>query len=364
MIRPASVLALALLATNVFATPTVDELAEIVAAQQDQIDQLRDHKNRSATHIGGYGELHYNMVEDGDDQIDFHRFVLFFGHDFNTRLRFRSEFELEHALTAGGDAPGEVELEQAYLEYDLAPGQFLRGGVMLVPVGILNETHEPPSFYGVERNRIENRIIPATWWEAGLGLGGRFQDSSLSYELMLHSGLEVNIESGNPIRGGRQKVAEAIANDWALTGRVRYQGISGLDLAATAQYQSDVSQDGQDGVDDALLFSAHAIYTRGLFGVRALYARWTINGERPKALNKDKISGWYLEPNLRLCEQLGLFARYSAHELVQGREETNSNLGINYWPHPQVVIKADYEQRDNANNSERNSLNLGLGYQF
>jgi len=116
------------------------------------------------TTIGGYGELQYNNLEaNGTDQkqIDFHRFVLEFGHDFNDHIRFFSEVELEHALVETG-APGAVELEQAYIQIDLDDTSSLTTGVFLLPIGIINETHEPTTYYGVERNPVEHDIIPAT----------------------------------------------------------------------------------------------------------------------------------------------------------------------------------------------------------
>lgn len=346
------------------ASPTLEELSAIVSAQQDQIDALqREASGPSRTHIGGYGELHANLVSGGADEIDFHRFVLFFGHDFNDRLRFRSEFELEHAL-AGDDKPGEVELEQAYIEYDVAPGSTARGGVLLVPVGILNETHEPPTFYGVERNRVENRIIPATWWEAGAAYSKSFADSGLSYDVMLHSGLMVDITKGSPIRSGRQKVAEATANDWAATGRVRYNGIAGLQLAASLQYQNDITQDDTDNVDAATLFTTHAILNRGIFGARALFAQWDIDGDGAKTEGKDRLRGWYVEPSIRPNQHWGAFVRYSSVELVRDSEETNWVAGVNFWPHENVVLKADYSRRENPDDSTGRAVNLGIGYQF
>ncbi len=344
------------------ATPTVEELAEIVAAQQEQIDALQRNPSASRTHIGGYGELHVNFVKDADNAVDFHRFVLFFGHDFNSSLRFRSEFELEHSL-AGDGAPGEVELEQAYIEYDLAPGRVVRGGLMLVPVGILNETHEPPTFYGVERNRVEARILPATWWEAGMAYAGTLAEAGLSYDLMVHSGLAVDPDSIS-IRSGRQKVAEATANDWAGTARIRYHGVPGLQLAASLQYQLDLSQAADDGVDDALLFTTHAIYNRGIFGVRALFAQWDINGDKAAETQRDRIGGWYIEPSVRPDPRWGLFVRYEALEQKRDAEETNTVAGVNFWLHEHVVIKADYTVRENPDDPEVKSVNLGLGYQF
>ena len=133
--------------------------------------------------LGGYGEVHYNNLsaDDSDrdlEEVDIHRFVLFIGKEFNDDLRFVSEFEIEHGGVESDGDPlgGEVEIEQAYVEYDVNDNAQVRGGVFLVPTGILNETHEPPTFYGVERNDVENVIIPSTWWEAGIGTTFRTQN--------------------------------------------------------------------------------------------------------------------------------------------------------------------------------------------
>ena len=123
------------------------------------------------TTIGGYGELHLNLNDDADNEIDFHRWVLFINHRFSDRITLNGEFELEHSL-AGDGKPGEVELEQAYIDIALDGGNHFKAGLFLLPVGTLNETHEPDTFYGVERNPIEKNIIPTTWWEAGLALNG------------------------------------------------------------------------------------------------------------------------------------------------------------------------------------------------
>ena len=231
------------------------------------------------TSMGGYGELHYNNLSAEDSsndtkQIDFHRFVLFFGHEFTDRLRFFSEVELEHSL-AGDDKPGEVELEQAFVEYDFDQRNTARAGVFLLPIGILNETHEPPTFYGVERNTVENVIVPTTWWAGGIGYTHR-TDNGFTIDLALHEGLKVSPDSAR-IRSGRQKTAEADADDLAVTGRLKYTGIPGLELAASLQYQSDITQEGSDTTDGAILYETHIVYSRGPFGLRALYAGWDID---------------------------------------------------------------------------------------
>ena len=128
----------------------------------------------SPTSIGGYGELAYANVkgDNAPDQADLRRFVLFVGHRFNDQLTFQSELEVEHAIASSVDA-GEIEVEQAWINYRFDDALNLKAGLMLIPLGFLNENHEPPTFYGVFRNNVETRIIPTTWREGGVGVHGR-----------------------------------------------------------------------------------------------------------------------------------------------------------------------------------------------
>lgn len=347
------------------AAPSNAELYEIIQAQQTQLEELNGSKSSIADklHIGGYGEVHYNNIKDDDDQIDVHRFVLFFGYDFNDNIRFRSEFELEHAL-AGDGKPGEVELEQAYIEIDTGENGVTKTGVFLVPVGFLNETHEPPTFYGVERNNVEKNIIPSTWWEAGVMYSARANEN-VSYDVAVHSGL--SLDTDYKIRGGRQKVAEATANDMAATARIKYTGIQGVELGATLQHQADARQGADADTVDATMIETHAAVNKGAFGARVLYATWDLGGAGAKAAGRDEQSGYYLEGSYKTSETVGLFTRYSAWDNNAGNsadtETKQIDLGVNYWPHPQVVFKADLFQADTAGN-ETEGFNLGVGYQF
>ncbi len=324
------------------------------------------------TSIGAYGELHYNNIsaDSGDtEEIDFHRFVLFFGHEFNDRIRFFSEFELEHSL-AGDGAPGEVELEQAYVEFALRDDLYARTGLFLVPVGIINETHEPPTFYGVERNDVESIIIPATWWEAGAGIRGNLA-GGLSWDASLHSGLAMPTTGGSAfrVRSGRQKVAEALASDPAATFRLKYTGLPGLELAASYQYQSDPSQVAGDGLDSGQLITTHAIYQRDRFALRALYAAWNFDGTAVEAADADKQSGWYIEPSFRVSDKWGVYARYEDLDAARQQDQfTQSEVGFNYWPHENVVLKMDLRRREFTlpalSASDFDAVDLGFGYQF
>ncbi|MBB1319514.1 porin [Shewanella sp. SR43-4] len=379
-----------LLASNqVMASDETTELRQIIEQQQKVLKDLEKRleqtekrveatadvveasaSSKSATTIGGYGELHYNNISNnqtGEDkkEFDFHRFVLFVGHEFNSSTRFFSELEVEHSI-AGESQNGEVELEQAYIEHDFNEMFTGKAGLFLMPVGIINETHEPTAFYGVERNPVEKDIIPATWWEGGINLNIKAAPG-LAFDTAITSGLYLDQSSGYKIRNGRQKVSEAKGEDLAYTGRVKYTAVPGLELAATVQYQSDLTQ-GTADVDSAAatLLTAHAIYSIEHFTVKALYAQWNIDGKEAEALGRDKQNGFYIEPAYRINEQFGVFARYNEWDNNAGdsadTKKKQTNVGVNYWLHENVVFKADYENIGGAADSD--GFNLGVGYQF
>jgi len=383
--------------------PTLDELWKVIQAQQKQIEQLKakttateekveatgeileqqvaSNSNQgsgfgigSKTKIGGYGELHYNNLKNGDGsktkEIDLHRFVLFFGHNFNDRIRFVSEFEIEHGGVESDGSPldGEVEVEQAYVEFDINDELSAKGGVFLLPVGIMNETHEPPTFYGVERNPVENIIIPATWWTGGASISGNFANG-ISADFAIHSGLKIPTTGGSAfrIRSGRQKISNADANDLAMTGRIKYTGIPGLELSGSVHYQNDISQVSGDGADEATLLEAHAIWNRGPFTAKALYASWDINGNAIAAADGDKQDGYYVEGSYKLRSDFGVFVRYNEVDGVRTSDEFDQiDVGFNWWPHEDVVVKVDYVDRENNTDSDRDldGFNVGIGYQF
>jgi len=352
----------------------IDRLEQQVEALTEVIESgAADGGSKSdRVHIGGYGELHYNNLENdatGDDfeQLDFHRFVLTFGYDYSDDVRFFSEVEIEHALvedTDDGTGPGEVELEQAYVEFDIDDRNRVKGGVFLLPVGILNETHEPPTFYGVERNQVEAEIIPTTWWAAGAMASGNFGESGLSYDFGVHEGLAT---ANADIRSGRQKSAKADASALAYTGRLKYTGIRGLELAGTIQFQDDLSQDTGGPAEDATLFETHAIWNTGPVQVRALYAAWSVDGNGLTNAQEDQDGG-YIEASYEFGNGLGVFARQSTVSSFDGTDELDrdrTSIGLNYYPHEDVVIKFDIQQDDADDDADASDgFNLGIGYQF
>jgi len=345
----------------------IDELKSRLDATSDMVEN-RSEDNGNKTHVGGYGELHYNNLSgeggaSNKKEIDFHRFVLFFAHEFSASARFFSEVELEHAISGDGQS-GEVELEQAYVEFDLNNQLLAKGGLFLIPVGIINETHEPPVFYGVERNPVEKNIIPSTWWEGGAGLAGTF-GNGWHYDASLTSGLDLGTSGTAKVRDSRQKVGKAKADSLMVAGRLKWRGIAGLEIAATVTYQDDYTQ-GAGLKNAATLLETHVVWQTGPFALRALYASWDVEGQTN---GYDKQSGFYLEPSYNFTQKMGVFARYNQYDNQAGDRSQNGekkqvDVGINWWPHPDVVVKADYQRQDNANDQNQNGINLAVGYQF
>lgn len=339
----------------------IDQLGN--SSSTDDRSSFGQHGASSRTSIGGYGELHYSNT-DAKNEIDMHRFILFLGHEFNDKIRFWSELEIEHA-TSDPDG-GEVAIEQAFIEFDLSNDHALRAGILLVPIGLINETHEPPTFYGVERNNIEKDIIPSTWREGGVSLTGRL-GGAFSYDLALHSGLQISAVDNYAVRDGRQAVREAPAQDPAYTARIKWTGVAGLELGAAIQYQRDVTQSTDATAGAATLMETHAVWQSNNMALRALYASWDLDGAGPAASGADEQSGWYIEPSYKLSPKFGVFARQSNWDNQPNSnantETRQTDFGFNYWPHEDVVIKFDYQLRDQAG-TDNDGFNMGVGYQF
>jgi len=381
------------------ATPSAEEMWEIIQQQQEQIstlkEQLSNNDSRlseteiiaeatisaveqislapaasSKTTLGGYGEVHYNNLEKDDgsgdkNEVDFHRFVLFTSHQFTDSIRFFSELEVEHSIAGDGQV-GEVELEQAFIEWDISANQSAKAGLFLMPIGIINETHEPNTFYGTERNNVEKYIIPATWWEAGAALNGELAQG-LSYDIAAHSGLFMDDGEYKP-RDGRQKVGKAKADDMAFTGRLKYTAIPGLELATSVQRQNDVRQGEGEGISGTLI-ETHLAWQKNDFQLRALYAAWdfdtAINDIKQGA---DEQTGFYIEPSYKLTDKIGVFARFSEYDNTAGSSVDSAveqfDIGINYWLHPNVVFKMDYQDQDNNSGTGSDGFNIGVGFSY
>lgn len=352
------------------AAPTLEELQQQIDALAAEVEAQKTASSGTAadtgkTTLGGYGEHHYNNL-DSKNEVDAHRFVLMVGHRFDENIRVFSELEVEHGLvedTADGSGPGEVELEQAFIEVRINDAMHVTAGQFLLPVGWLNETHEPDTFYGVERNPVENAIFPTTWWETGAMVSGTFSDT-LGYDLALHSGL--NNSTGN-VRSGRQKSAKANASEWAATARLKYRPRNNLELAISVQQQADMAQRTAAMAQEATLLNAQFSWQPlAKLNVRGLYGQWEIDHLALADAARAEQTGFYVETSYKVTPKIGVFARYnqwdnSAADSVDS-VIAQTDIGVNWWLHPRVVVKADYQEQ--AKTADNDGFNLGLGWSF
>lgn len=389
---------LAIFAGNA-AAASVEEKIELL---QQEIESLKDQvasakpSNASGgiqglvdnTTIGGYGNLNYGNFSGGataKDQIDLQRFVLFFGHKFNDMVSFKSEFEIEHAVSSADDS-GEAEVEQAYLDFHFTDKVNAKVGLFLIPAGLLNETHEPPTFFGVERNQIESRIIPTTWREAGIALYGEALPA-LKYQVGLTTGFSAR-KFDDPlfgIKSAHQEGQLADAEDLSLHAALNYTGINGL-LVGGSVFTGNTGQN-ESGIGNArlTLWDAHTRYQTGNWDLRALYARGRLNNAADintvtgRADAPSAFYGWFVEAANHVWKSgemdFAPFIRYESYDTQASlpfnsvRVDSSKNkvwtVGANFWPTPQVVLKADfqrYDEKDEDRGDKR--FNLGMGYMF
>jgi hypothetical protein len=347
------------------------------------------------TTIGGYGEVHYTNATGPDTpgEVNVRRFVLYLAHSFSERLAFRSELEVEDTKVEGGEEGGEVALEQLYLDYTLSPAAIIRAGLVLPPIGIINETHEPPTFNGVERPAFDRDVIPSTWRDIGVGLVGALPGSSgVSYRVYFLNGLVASGFSADAgIRGGRQEGKEASFANPSLTGRLEWAR-PGLRLGGSFWYGGSANQDpalGTGTFDNAVaLVSADARYEVGPFMFRGVVANVSIaDADLIDAAYGSgvgsRIAGGYVEGAYNLlgtlapasAQQLNAFVRHERYNTQAGvpsgvtRDDALARrvttFGLSYKPVYNVVFKGDYQLRRNrAGVGEDEQLSLGVGYQF
>lgn len=341
--------------------------------------------------VSGYMDFHVNKPEAADGVLDFHRFVLIFNHSFSSRIRFVAELELEHAFVEGLEESGEVELEQAYVDFLITRGFNVRAGMVLVPIGIINERHEPPVFQGVERPFVDTVIIPTTWFEGGAGIHGELGRGFRyrTYVMAPLNALEFSADEG--IREGRQKGSESNVRSAAFAGRAEFVGIHNLTAGVSAW--SGKSSFLAPRLDTHVrIGEADVRYKPGRLETRAEFAYVSItdterlNGviERLSGISPNVargLRGFYGEAAYRVwangpARDLVTFARYENFDTqfrmpagfvpLKQFDRDAWVVGATYYPDPDVAVKVDYVWQRNQSAVVRaaNSFNVGLGWWF
>lgn len=364
-------------------------------AQDTKQDSLRtinrlNYNNPNKLTIGGYAQIDYNEPDGSTaGNLDVHRLVLLLGYRFTDRLSFLTEIEVEHVK--------EVFVEQAFVNYSFNPRFNIKGGLMLIPMGIINEYHEPPTFYGVERPGVDHDIVPTTWREIGVGVSGNFSEVSLRYQAYIFNGFvsykdgEGTLRGKDGLRGGRQKGAKAVVSSPNLSVKVDYYGILGLKLGLAGYFGNTQTDDGsvEGSTVGVSMIGFDARYVFKSLQLRGVYIYTGISGT--EAYNDltgsdlgSQMNGYYGEvaydfmPLLakRSTKNLVLFTRYEKYNTQskmagsqpanKAYDRSNVTLGLDFKFIPGVAIKVDYQWFNNAepDNILLNQFNAGIGVMF
>jgi hypothetical protein len=350
----------------------------------------------SGLSLGGYGEFFFAAPTGGADaarSADFLRFVTYVGYKFSDLVLMNTEIEWEHATTSANvdGRAGSVSVEFAYLDFLVQEEVNVRAGSLLVPMGLVNEMHEPPFYRGNFRPEVERTILPSTWRELGVGVHGTID--RVSYKVYLVNGLDAKGFDATGVRGGRQS-----------GNRARWEDVAGV-LALRVQVADPVAVGGsvmRGGADQSRAFDGRAIdastaiaeghleVRHGGVSARALLAGSSI--EEAAAISADPEVdavvpetqlGWYLEAAWDLAPALGMppamslepWARWERLELqrtVPGglpKDESRNGdlltLGLEWKPDPSVVVKADWTlQRPDGGGSTEDPFRIGAGFIF
>lgn len=328
----------------------------------------------SQTTISGYGELHYNYEKPENGQsstmLDFHRFVLFLGYNFNDQWSLKSEIELEHNVV--NDDRGDLQLEQAYINYHHSDLIGFQAGVLLVSAGLVNEFHEPQLFFGVERPEYHSLIIPTTWFGNGIGLYGNFH--GFDYRFVLMEGLDADgFSESSALRGGRQKGFKSDASNLLSNLKIDYTGILGLKLGGSFTYNN--------AKGDSFSVPINLIEFHAQYSANNLYAVFEIGNINYDDYSIERSFGYYFDIGYNIASfidwqtQIIPFFRYSdintaAKTMLGGDSEKSNHLtqimfGVSVKPLPNIVFKLDYGQKNlELDNRKTNLFNLGVGYSF
>ena len=337
--------------------------------------------------IGGYGDITYNNLEGKSDpaEIDVQRLVILFAYKFDDRTSFVTEIEYEHVK--------EVYVEQAFINYVLADGVNLRGGLMLVPMGIINEYHEPTTFNGVERPSLDSKIVPTTWREMGIGVSGRINNASIRYQAYVMNGF-LSYGDSHKLRGldglrkGRQQGAESVGSDVNFAGRIEYYGLPNLKFGLsyyTGNTQTTAPEISNTQIGLSMVGLDYR-YINGKLSSRGQFISSSLSDTEAYNLvgNTDvgsAMGGYYLEGAYNLLpldslQKLDIFLRYenfNTHQKTAGALIANdayhrveTTFGLSYHLANGAVFKADYQSKGTAveGSDAVGQFNLGLGVFF
>ena len=369
-----------------------------------------------------YPDKYRNDPSNG--RFDIPHAVIYLNYDFGKGWTMGSEIEFEHTGTGsaieieddeGGEYEheiekgGEVELEQFWLQKSVMPSLNIRVGHIVVPVGLNNAHHEPLNFFTVYRPEGENTILPSTWHDTGISIWGLAGD--FRYEVQCVAGLNALMFSRDKwINGGAGSAFEfKPANKYGFAARIDNYSIEGLRLGLSGYFGQSFHNTYPNEMEGAgktydkvkgnvLIGSVDMTFNRfnwivrgqadyGFISDTPMLNSAKINSQKTSPYNKTYVGknavAIGLEAGYDRCSQRaarkedgrkrdrwGRYEYYDAYikEHTQPSFDYTAKkrwaVGLNYFPIPQIAVKADYSMRmlrKQYNNEP--SLNIGIAYQ-
>ncbi len=393
--------------SNVFAQ-NFDQLRRRIDILSEELEDMKMGSGGATgkkVSLHGYGELHYNNTIDGSTQMDNHRFVVGVHAALADWIHLNAEIDFEHAAQ-------EMEFEFAFVDFLIDPKINFRAGAVLVPVGFLNEFHEPPLFWSVERPELQSKVIPTTWGAGGAGILGELMEG-LKYRLYIVNSVQSTkaagadcgdsalglggacglFRSSDGIRKGSRQLDHAIADDFAVTGRLEYSPpIPGLQLGFSF-YTGDTTHDLISEGGRTTLIEGDTKFRWNWFDMNATIANIfiddaaaintfnTANGTASGTV-ADNIFGFNIQGGVHLPQLLNLntdhdlipfilYENFDTQDSVPSgftrdpsKDTEVITAGFSYMPASNVALKLDYQSFSFANSTSKEKFNMAIAYMY
>ena len=379
-------------------------------------------RNFYSDHVSRYSQPELHKDDPNHGRFDIPHAVIYMGYDFGKGWGFGTEIEFEHGGAGiayekedeeGGEweqeteKGGEVELEQFWIQKSFSRAANLRMGHIVVPVGLNNAHHEPLSFFTVYRPEGESTILPSTWHQTGVSFWGRSGD--FRYEAQVLAGLNADnfTNTGWISKGHKSPMEYDVANKYGASLRLDNYSIRGLRIGLSGYYGHSIGNSyprNANGVDAEykgqvaigaidFTYNDHNWILRGQADYGYLgdaeqlkYVYNRLNSKSPfkhSAFVSKNAYAVGIEAGYNVFSQIAsmrahnkkmyVFGRYEAYNPYASNTKATAYdytavkrlaVGVNYYPIPQIVVKAEYSNRflKTIYNNEP-AFNIGVAYE-
>ncbi len=360
--------------------------------------------NMYSDNFGIYSSPETYADSKGHGRFDIPHAVISLGYDFGKGWSLGMEIEFEHGGVEAAvereneeagefekeiERGGEIALEQFWIQKSFMPQLNIRAGQIIVPVGLTNSYHLPTEYFTVYRPEGENTILPCTWREVGISVWGRA--GAWRYEVLMVAALNSTLftTSGWVHDGSASPYEFDPANQIAGAFRVDNYSIKGLRMGLSGyignSFHNDITTNTATRYSSAkgtvvigafdFVYNDHNLIVRGnadyghLSDIEDINRRnstqntstsspyaHSLVGEAAMAAGIEAGYDFFsLFPKLVAKEQkFYIFGRYEYYDSYIPAEGTTANdwtnkhriaAGINYYPIPEIAIKAEYSHR-------------------